>query len=253
MGSRTKMLFVEGMDGSLDIELYRIVFSSENDIDVVPRGGYPAVESSVRAIRGSEALYWMEAFGIVDRDGRADDEVTALRKTGVYPLDVYSVESIYYHPLIQREVAKHFDESPEDKVTAARAAAIEEIAKQREGLVARALERMVRRAILERIPGREAISAEQSVRIEIDKTDLPQDPRADLERAIDDGDLEYIMKHYPIKPGNVRGVIARQLGFTNRTEYERSVRKVLRDRPQALEFVRSLLGGLASDITASGS
>ena len=248
LGSRRKLLFVEGTDGSLDIELYRIAFSNEEDIDVVPKGGHRSVESSVKAIRESGAFHWLEAFGIVDRDGRGDDAVTELRKTGVYALGVYSVESVYYHPTVQRAVAEQLGDTPDEKLKAACASAIEEIGRQRKDVAGRALERMVRRAVFERIPTREVIAAGLPVQIEVDGSDLPHDPCADLDRAIDDEDLEYIMMHYSIKPTGVRGVIARELGFANPAEYERTVRKVLRDRPQTLEFVRSLLGGLTSEL-----
>jgi ABC-type Mn2+/Zn2+ transport system ATPase subunit len=72
LGSRSALLFVEGDTRSLDMGLYRILFP---DITVEARGGCRDVVATVRSLRAIEPLHWLKAFGIVDRDGRSEDEI----------------------------------------------------------------------------------------------------------------------------------------------------------------------------------
>ena len=50
LGARRKMLFVEGVEGSLDMPLYSIVFPN---VSVIPKGSTREVESVVSAIRNT--------------------------------------------------------------------------------------------------------------------------------------------------------------------------------------------------------
>ena len=247
LGARRRILFVEGSTRSLDIRLYGLAFPN---IGIVPKGGHGEVERSVKAIRGSEDLHWADALGIIDRDGRPDSEVEDLSARGVYALDVYSMESIYYHPSVQQLLAERLHDDPQSNIEAARTGAIEEIAKAKEELVARALERMVRRVILERIPARAEIGAGLPLQIEVDAASLPSDPRDELDSAIETEDFEFIIRHHPLQATGALAVIAGSLGFRNRTAYEDAVLRMLRDDPEALEFVKSLFGGLAPSLEA---
>ena len=51
---------------------------------------------AVSGLRGSEDLHHVEAFGLIDRDNRASEEVQKLAEGFVFALDVYSVEALYY-------------------------------------------------------------------------------------------------------------------------------------------------------------
>ena len=92
LGARRSVVFVEGDRNSLDMPLYSLILPSTS---VIPRGARKSVEDAVRSIRASTTLHWVKAYGIVDRDDRHAD-VEQLRQEGIYPIEVYSVESIYY-------------------------------------------------------------------------------------------------------------------------------------------------------------
>ena len=52
-----------------------------------------------------EELHWIRAYGIVDNDGQNTDGMEGLTRQGIgYPIDAYSVESIYYDSKIQEKV-----------------------------------------------------------------------------------------------------------------------------------------------------
>ena len=70
-GARRKLLFVEGTEQSLDKSIYGLLYP---DVAIVSKGSCIEVERSVKALRGLRDQHWVEAFGIVDRDHRDDNE-----------------------------------------------------------------------------------------------------------------------------------------------------------------------------------
>jgi hypothetical protein len=60
--------------------------------------------------------------------------------------------------------------------------------------------------------------------------------------------LAEIISRYPADETPALDKIAKELGFQNREQYEGAVRKLLMDDNEALTFVKSLFGTLASDI-----
>ena len=93
LGSRRKVLFFEGTGTSLDLPIYNALFP---DISVEASGTSTDVQRAVEGMRGSQDLHHVEAYGLIDSDGRSPEAVDALFERGVFALDVYSVESLYY-------------------------------------------------------------------------------------------------------------------------------------------------------------
>jgi hypothetical protein len=102
LGNRKKVLFVEGEKGSLDYKIYQAVYP---DFLIMPRGGCDKVIESTKAIRGNSALHHVEAFGIIDMDYRSQDEINALKASGIFPLNVAEVENILCVPELLQVVA----------------------------------------------------------------------------------------------------------------------------------------------------
>ena len=78
---------------SLDLSLYDVIFPG---LSVVPKGNCVDVQKAVSGMRGSKDYHHVETFGLIDRDDRNEDVVTELSEKGVFALDVYSVEALYY-------------------------------------------------------------------------------------------------------------------------------------------------------------
>ena len=93
LGARRKVLFFEGTGTSLDLPIYNALFP---DISVAASGTSTDVQRAVEGMRDSQYLHHVEAYGLIDSDGRSEDAVNALVERGVFALDVYSVESLYY-------------------------------------------------------------------------------------------------------------------------------------------------------------
>ena len=108
LGSRERILFVEGQPQSLDLQLYSVLFP---DISIIPVGGCDDVIKAVEGMRDSRALHDVEAFGLIDGDNRDSADISRLRDKGIYSLNAYSVESIYFCSDAMNAVAQRQAES----------------------------------------------------------------------------------------------------------------------------------------------
>lgn len=92
LGSRKKVLFVEGEKNSYDYQLYTQLYP---DYYVVPCGSCSQVIARTRAFRASLALHDCIVYGIVDRDYRSDNEIASLEEDKIFVLNVAEVENLF--------------------------------------------------------------------------------------------------------------------------------------------------------------
>lgn len=91
LGSKRKVLFCEGKNGSFDKQFYEILF---------PCFTIQPVESCANVINYTKAFNQMpnknvEAFGIVDRDFRTQPEIESLEQAHIYCYDVAEIENLF--------------------------------------------------------------------------------------------------------------------------------------------------------------
>lgn len=196
-------------------------------------------------------LSWLDAFGIIDNDRRSEADIERLKARGIYAVSVYSVESIYYHPEIQRRVAALITtEDVPVRVAAAKDAALEALRPHAERLSGRAIEKVLRERVLEYVPTQPQIAEAKPIEISIDVTVVVAEEKARFQSALDSGNLTEIIEKYPIRETPATSRIATNLGFGKREQYESAVRKLLLEDQTALTFVRSLFGSLEADLSA---
>ena len=149
LGSRKKMLFVEGSSDSLDLKLYEILFP---DISVIPKGSCEEVQKAVIGLHDSQDNHHVEAFGLIDRDNREDEDVKELSKKGIFALEVYAVESLYYCSdaidAIADQQAKSLNEDKNKLIESANKQAIDALKINAERMTARRCERQVREKVV---------------------------------------------------------------------------------------------------------
>ena len=253
LGARRGILFVEGKTGaSLDQPLYNLLFPS---VSIISKGGRGPVIHAVKGLRGAKGIAWVEAFGIVDRDYDNPEEVEILRQSGVFALDYYSVESIYYHPEIQLRIATRRAQllggDPASALDSVLKTAIARLQQSADHIVQGRVADAGRRIALESIPT--DINADSKLTIApVDIPALRDHERAKFEKAIEESDLATIIERYPVRETGALAAIAEGLGFRSRSEYERAVLKLLRDDEDSLEWVRTLFHSLTTEIAASG-
>src|SRR5579863_1768013 len=251
LGGRRKLLFVEGEEHSLDKPLYSLLFPQ---VSVVGKSSCRDVEHAVSGVRDAEGLHWVHAFGIVDNDRRAPDDIDRLKAKGVYAVPAFSVESLYYHPDVQRRLAdrQHALTGADAGVALqnARNGAVEAIVQHRQRLSERVVVAALRQELMSKLPKRSDVAAGQPIEVRIDVATVVAEEAARLDGYCDAKDLGSIVARYPIQETPALNQIASLLGFQNRRQYEEAVRKMLMDDPDALAFLQGLFGTLTADIAA---
>lgn len=249
IGARRKVLFIEGSNSSLDHPLYSLIFPG---VSIIPKESCRDVEHCVAGIRGAAGLHWVQAWGLVDNDHRTAEDIEKLKADGVFSLDVFSVESIYYHPEIQRRLSIRQSSllggEPQTRIIAAKAAALAAIRSHVERLSQRVAEKELREKLMSLFPKREQIAAGVPYKIELDVKAVVDREADRLTKALDDEDLFIPLAHYPIRETPALTVISANLGFQNRTQYESAVLKLLLDDSDALAFTQQLFGELKQEM-----
>ena len=225
LGSRERILFVEGNSNkSLDLPLYTALFP---DISVVSKGSCNDVMRAVRGLKESQELHQVEAFGLIDRDNRDEDEVERLAEGGVFALNVYSVESLYYCSESIETVARRQAESlgcnPTEMIYAAFKKAFD-ILKQNdlvERMAARRCESVVRNMILQQIPSWKSIITKPMTSIEI--TAPYQKELYRIKQLVEEEKLDDLVARYPLRESGMLEEIAKALNLTGRNTYERTL------------------------------
>ncbi|WP_084534457.1 AAA family ATPase [Paraburkholderia dilworthii] len=252
LGSRRTLLFIEGDEGSLDLPLYSLIFPN---VTVISKSSCRDVDHAVSGIRGATELHWLRAFGVVDNDRRTPEDASRLKEKGVYAVSVYSVESIYYHPEVQKKIAvRHASVTGADAETliqTAKAATLAAVAPHVQRLSERAVEKTLRDELDKHWPKRAEISAGVPINITIDVAATVNREVAVFDQAIAAEDVEKIIARYPVRETPMLTEITRKLGFQTRDQYEGAVRRLLIDDAATLDFLKSLFGTLAADLAST--
>lgn len=251
LGARRKVIFVEGTQSSLDLPIYATVFPA---MSVIPKQSCVDVKNAVTGIRGAANSHWVQAFGIVDGDGRSPADLAALQQGGIYAVKAYSIESVYYHPEIQKRIAAiQVNAQGGDAntlIAAATSATIAVVQQHIDRLASRIVERDVREQIVKLIPSHQGLVINSVVSLNLDASPLLAAEKARLTAACANSDVETIVCRYPIREAGAPSEIAKALKFQRRSDYEGAVRQLLLTDAGALTFVRGLFGTMYADVTA---
>src|SRR5690606_21719967 len=103
IGARRKILFIEGNDRtSLDQPLYSLLFPA---VSVRPLESCKDVIRAVEGLRAGEGIHRTRAFGLIDHDGMSAEQMRKVEDGGIYPLPIFSVESLIYSSEAQSAVS----------------------------------------------------------------------------------------------------------------------------------------------------
>ena len=169
LGSRRRVLFTEGAASSLDVPMYSVLFPK---VSIRPKASCKGVQHAVIGIGSTTGLHHTEAFGLIDNDGMPEQAIVDLQAQNVYPLPLFSVESLYYDAdvltavAVRQAMTHEADEQKQADLSAAlvadvlakgmAAAAKPQVA---EHLAGRLAERQMRDALLEQLPKRDQLIA----------------------------------------------------------------------------------------------
>jgi ABC-type cobalamin/Fe3+-siderophores transport system ATPase subunit len=251
LGSRKKIMFVEGKAQSLDMPLYSLLFPQ---LSVVPKGSCREVEQAVRGLKGADGIHWVSCWGIIDNDQRSPDEVAQLEKVGVWAIPHYSVESLYYNPKIIVRIAGRqaavIGGDADSLYTAAISEAISGAKENRNHLIASAVVHAVRRRFLDCIPNNKDKKPDDVVKLEIEVLPLRAMEETRFDKLVADANFDGLLTRYPLRESSALEQVVKALKFADRMTYQSAVLKLLQDEPAALDELRKLLGGLYAQVSA---
>lgn len=249
LGERRKIVFVEGVEHSLDKPLYSLLFPNAS---IVAKASCRDVENAVIGIKGTAELHWVKPFGLVDNDSSAPERIVDLQSKGVIPLNVYSVEAIYYHPEVQKLAGKKLAEvvggDLQEKLEKAKIDALKAICDKANHLSTRIAEKSARAQVFSLLPKKGEVAAGGKRTAEIDFNKCAQDEAARLEALINASDFVGVLQRYPIRESTALDAIAKALNFANRIQYEAAVRNLLVQDSEVVKRVHTLLGSFPADL-----
>ena len=253
LGSRSRVLFVEGESESLDKQLYTALFP---EISVISVGDFGEVIGSVESLRKSEPLHEVKAFGLIDSDNRSSEQIEKLSLRGIYGLNGYSVESIYYCAHAVRVLAEQQAEilgwDADDLMESARSGALNALRKSgvAERMAARRCERQVRQQAQNQMPNWETIQYDSIQPIYVDAKQVFEEELERINNFLAESDLEGIIARYPVRHSDAFAKIESALEMS-RKHYRRAlISKIIRDSELA-EALRDRLQPLVSALSKS--
>ena len=246
LGARKRILFVEGEAHSLDSTLYDVLFPS---LSVVPLGSCREVLRAVRGLQETQDLHHTEAFGLIDRDDRTEDDVADLAEQKVFALDVHSVEALYYSSdaiaAVARKQAELRGADAEALVESAKECVRETLRQQgiAERMAAYLCERRIRNDILSQIPTWKTIRDGKCAPIGSNADSLYSDELTKFKNLVD-SDLDTLIRRYPLRRSNIFNKIANSLKCRSRRDYESIVIAQARSDAEFSEKLKQYLGPL---------
>ena len=247
LGARKTILFVEGGDESLDVKLYGALFEGTS---VVPVGSCTDVVNALTGLHGAREYHDVECFGLIDGDSRSLGEAEELRSRGIYVLDQYSVESIYYctdaMAAVAERQAKSLGKDAPSMVDAAKETALVRLGREGVGerMAARLCERRVHDQIRARMPDWKAIRDGTGISIGIESDQCFDEERSRFQNLLSAQNLEEIVRRYPVRESGVFDEIAKQFELT-RYNYGRTLCARVRDDVKLAEKLRGRIGPLS--------
>lgn len=224
LGSRKKMLFIEGMGSgrSLDFPLYSLLFPH---VSVIAKESCKEVHRCVSGIRATETEHHALAFGMVDADGMEAGRAADLKAQWVFALPMFAVESLYYCSEVLAAVANQqastLGADAANLLTEAKCQAVLSLNDAHlSHLASRLAERQLRDRLQFEMPTRETIVIASRVEISVDSP-YPEE-LARIKGFASSGDLDSIVRRYPVRESGVLSALAKGLRFPDRNDYERA-------------------------------
>ena len=246
LGSRKKILFVEGSSNSLDFRLYKILFP---DISVIPKGSCEEVQKAVIGLRDSQDNHHVEAFGLIDRDNMPPENVKKLREKGVFALEVYAVESLYYCSdaiaAIADQQAESLNEDKNKLIESANKQAIDALKINAERMTARRCERQVKEKLSKSLNWEMIIdNPTQSIKISINNPFT--DELKHFNKLVEEENLNELIDRYPARESGAFEIIAKSLRCLKKKDYERRVITQIQGDNELAEKLKKRIGPLSS-------
>jgi energy-coupling factor transporter ATP-binding protein EcfA2 len=253
LGTRRRLLLVEGTTTSEDQALYRHIYP---DWNVIARGGCETVSTGVRALSGNSDYHWLTAVGIIDGDGRDDGERSALALENIHCLPVPTIENLFLHPVVLEKMAEAAHDLFGGKIGTERLEKLAEIlpdilSHSKSDVVVRRLVWEGNRLLSE---AKLSVKSVKNGQNEFEKIDLrPVLARIEKEfdRAVSCSDLIGALQKLPVKNTNIPKPVAEALGFANFDLYKYAVLKQIETGSESGKAIKLALQQVLPSLPAN--
>lgn len=248
IGAKENVIFVEGINTSLDIGLYKSIFP---DVSIIPKSGCDDVAISVIGIRHNNNLGWVNAFGLVDNDNKKEEEINSLKNDSIFTLKFHSIESIFYHPVMIGFFIKNYgttfdiNNSIMNDIKQNVLRVLNDNSRKQD-LCSLAVNKSVRWMFNQLMPSHRGGFENQNV--SINAGDIYRNELSIYEDAIIREDVNFLIERYSIRRTGVIDKITRSLNCSNRAFYESKIMALVRDDQDARNFVIECLDGLYESV-----
>jgi hypothetical protein len=210
-------------------------------------GGCEEVIRAVAGLRASNSLHWLNVSGIVDGDGRTDEEKSSLRSRGILTLPVNEIENLLYSTAIIESVAarqaESMGESVQTLIDRARDAALAALDEPGipEQLADDLALKVLHRSFLNQLPNTvDRNGAPTTVTLPSPYPAI----HAKIRKFLAAGDLDGLVQFAPIRNSRMRGQVAKSLLFQHFTHYQAAARAQIERDLALADGVRRLVGQL---------
>lgn len=226
LGSRRRLVFVEGDATSLDLRLYGILFPR---VTVTAKGGCHDVIDAVDGLRSAENLHWIEAYGLIDRDNRPEENITKLSARGIYALGVCSVESLFFgsksRQVIAEQQGKNLGRDAHVLAAASEAAALNALRGESDirRLCALRCERSARDNVLGQLPKAADLEHGTMNAVQLDIGTMMEAEIVTFKELLSAGKLDELMARYQLRRSGCYAAISSALLFAHKSHFEDAV------------------------------
>ncbi len=245
LGSRQNILFVEGEP---DAEIFRLLFPEYNVISV---GSHERVIHNTRSFNSNSELHHKSCFGLIDRDGRSDEQVEYLSRSGVHCLPTSEIENFYLLPDVWAKILAHSDFASSDIEANLQEVKTLVLNKASENLDGYAI-RQTKRDLDRKLKSMGLSECDNAVNLEaewnalqqsISITDIVKDAKGTLEGYIEVSDVSNVLKLYDDK-SMLAEVITHTFNQRPRAFKQRMLRALKSEKNSAEEIRRAMISNL---------
>ena len=248
LGARRRVLFVEGTSGSLDRRIYSVLFPG---IHVMPARSASDVQRAVIGLAGTRSHHHVDAYGLIDGDGRTAEKAAELQSNSVFALERYSVEAFYYCTDSIAAVAKRQAESlqcdAQSMIDQAICDALLVLGQEAiaETMAARRCEHRLRYELLSRIPHWESFRSNEDPIIRVCIESPYPHELSRFRGLLAKGNFDGLVARYPLHKTPTFSRIALALRCKSEDDYKRMVLARLARNGALARLLRQSIAPLA--------
>lgn len=243
LGTRQKLLLVEGTATSEDQALYRHLYP---DWNVIARGGWETVSTGVRALARNSDYHWLTAVGIIDGDGRDESERASLAQNQIHCLPVPAIENLFLHLVVLEKMADAAHELQGGDTGIQRLAKLNEVIatlleESRSDIITRRLVWEANRLLSGRKLSVKSVENGQSSFDAIDLQPLRNRIETEFDTAMSVSNPTSALTQLPVKNTRIPKPVAKILGFENFDALKCAVLKQIESGSEAGAAIKTAL------------